>query len=595
MAAPMGGCSSVETVRADVPEDVTVVGFVVLDAQGRAREGTPLEPWREQLLLVGADGDRMMLVGYTDQQLAAYPKAALIGERLRPALGCTNRLPAPAYVAYVGPDGLTPIDPEMAPAITTPSVEAACEPGLANRPWAVDVTCEEALCRAPAQQVTPCTIALDLAACGGGEVRVTVDARGEICAETLGRASACRPQDDAYTAATLACSAPEEGCRVHVYQDARHQPAPFSFARRQWRQGEPRVPNSLMERAWIGVNFLRSGYANAMTVLSDRVVISGPQDVNYSCTVRPSVFYLVDQETLALIDTQVVGGCAQALVAEPGGETFLAAYLDGDSWRVGRFDKTGVELASADVVDEALEGLIETSGPMVPIWRPSAILLPPGRNEVWLVMYDNRGFEPLPGTAVVRLDAATLTPLSQRVLPQWHRSYSGAAVGRDEFILLAEWSYKVGWFSPDQAFPESEVLVENDGSIKNVYYSVRALSGGRALMAALGKAPVVVITKDGGVERMSHPAGEREQAIIDFADWPGSLKMGIGVQTVANGKREVIATLLDPDEDRFLPGVWVIGEGLASAVGRDQRGRVYALFPWTAEIARIDPLPSAPR
>ncbi|MEM7677172.1 MAG: hypothetical protein AAF449_14310 [Myxococcota bacterium] len=54
-------------------------------------------------------------------------------------------------------------------------------------------------------------------------------------------------------------------------------------------------------------------------------------------------------------------------------------------------------------------------------------------------------------------------------------------------------------------------------------------------------------------------------------------------------RREAIATLLDAGAERFLPGVWKLGDSVPSVVRTDAAGRHFVLLPWTAELVRITP------
>ncbi|MEM7675748.1 MAG: hypothetical protein AAF449_07055, partial [Myxococcota bacterium] len=366
-------------------------------------------------------------------------------------------------------------------------------------------------------------------------------------------------------------------------------PMPFSVSRRRWEDGENKRPNVLGERSWIGVNHVRSGYAYGMTILSDRVVVSGPDDGD-RCSERVSRLTLFDPSSLETIASPITYPCAQVLSADPSNETFVAVYFD-DGWRAGRFNADGEELLQGPRLDARFSSLRPDVG-LVPNWRPADLLRPSNADELWLIMYDSRRDEPRLGSAaLVRLDAATLTPIGPPdFLETWLRSYAGALGANGAYALLNDWGLSVGWFTPGVIAPSASIVMGPDTPSRNVYYQLYSLGGDRMLVASQGRAPAIVVGPDAVEQRTTHPMGGQEQIVTTFVPWQGSIYLGIGIQTINQGKREVIATLFDAANDRFLPGVWVIGEGMASFVQTDAQGRYFIILPWTAEIIRLDPL-----
>ena len=590
-------CSSERTVEVDVPDEVTVAGILSLDDNEQLLGASALEPWRDSLPVVTRSGARTLVVGYSDDQLAAFGPQLFSAGPLRPAIGCQNRLPEPAFAADLTDDGLRPIDVADVPALTTAVVESTC-PTTTSTAWAVDVTCYAQSCIPVVSSTGPCTIELDLSACASerpngtvdsGRLTATIDASGNVCLTPDERTPQCVNVEDPYSVGTLACGTFEAPCGIHVYRDARRRPPPFSIARTQWKPGADATPNILRDRAWIAARYLRTGYAFDMAMVDERLLISGPRDVFSECSTQPFEWTFIDPDTLQATSPVPAPACAQVLLVDPGEQTFVAPYFDQGAWRVGRFDRTGTELLSAAATEDSLDGVRDSSGRSTPIWRPSNLERSPDGSELWLVMYDSVGFEPLPGAAFIRLDATTLERIEQRILPEWHRSYSSAIAGGQQYALLAEWSYALGWFRLDRSTPDFETQLPLDTPVRNVHYTVAPLDADRMLVAALGRSPAIVMGRMGEVARMTHPAGELEQMMVRFMDWDGPIKLGIGLQTINDGRREAIATLLDTEADRFLPGVWVLGEGLPTRVVTDAAGRYFIALPWTAELVRLDP------
>ena len=588
MPALAVGCPAATTVEIDVPEAVTVAGLLFVDDNGQVVEGSALEPWRDSLPVLTQPGGRTLVVGYSDDQLAPYGPQLFSTDRLQAAFGCQNRLPAPAFAAYLTSDGWQPTDPAEVPAVTTAVVESTC-PTTTSTAWAADVTCFGQLCTPVVTETGPCSVQLDLTACGAGRPVVTVDAAGQACLTDDVDPPECTAVTDAYADGALACGTSQAPCRVHVYREARQRPRPFSITRTQWKPDADATPTVLRERAWIAARYLRSGFAFDMILLDGTLVIAAPANVFSNCSTGPFEYTFIDPDSLEVTNTVRTKACTQVLVADPGGQTFVAAYFENDTWRVGRFDRSGAELLGADAVDARLAGARDASGQFVPLWRPSVLRRSPDGTELWLVMYDSVGFEPLPGAAFIRLDATTLRVIEQRTLEQWHRSYSGVPAGDEAYALLAEWSFSVGWFRLDRDVPDVEVRLPDDSLVRDVHYTVTPLSADRMLVAALGRSPALVVQRTGDFTRVSHPGGEPEQMMVRFLDWDGPIKLGIGLQTVNNGRREAIATLIDTQANRFLPGVWVLGDGLPSQTLTDALGRHFVVLPWTAELLRLDP------
>ena len=582
-------CSSPTEVSLEVPADVVFVGVITVDAEGRLQGGSVLTDWTPSLPVVSQAGVRTLLVGYTQAQLAKYGDAPLNGEPLREAIGCTGRLPTPAFTALVDANGTRSVPEGLTvPALTTDAVATVCRlPDAPN--WAIDVTCFDQRCAPRVSAVSDCTLRFDLVECGGGEARMTFDADGEACIEVLGRTETCREMDDRFSLASATCGG--GACNVHIYREARDIERPFDLVPpTRFLDVRRAEPGTLAERSWIAARFLWSGYASAMVVLGDKLIISA-WGLFDQCNTNGARFVFVDRETLTTTGAVPTYPCPQALSVDPGGETFVAAYLSEQGWRVGRFDADGRELYSAEAVGAELSVLRdENLRPTVPVWRPSEFLRSPGGDKLWLVMYNALGDEPAEeSAAVIELDAETLERTSQEVLDGWFRSYSGVAESAETYVLLSEWSYSLGWFASGGTSSDPEWQIARDTPLRNIHYKVARLTSDRFLVSALGRAPAIIMGRNGEIDRMSHPGGETEQMMVKYFDWNGPIKLGIGLQTVNDGRREAIATLLDTENDRFLPGVWALGEGFPSLFASDERGRHYVVLPWTAEVLRIDP------
>ncbi|MEM7676428.1 MAG: hypothetical protein AAF449_10540 [Myxococcota bacterium] len=580
--------SDTEVVQVTLPDTVTVVGLLGFDAESRFVKGASLQPWTDSLSVVSPVDRRTLLIGFTDQQLQPYVNVLSPSDTLRPAVGCENHLPPAVFAAWWTPEGLEVVDPSTLPDFTNDTVTTSCST-VVDLDWAVDDTCYDERCFPAVSGVGPCSVELDLSACDGGRIIATVDANGEVCATIQDRETRCDAVDDEYSDQSFSCPSAERMCPVHLYTDARARPMPFTVARGRWIVGENRRPGVLGERAWIGLNHVRSGYAYGMTVLDDRVVVSGAVDAD-GCSEAASRLTFIDPDSLDTVLSVNAYSCVQALSTDPSGSTFVAAYYD-NGWRVGRFDRTGDELVRGPPIGPQFGGTRSSGARQVPNWRAAEILRPVDAGDLWLIMYDSRGAEPALGTtAWVRLDARTLAPVSSpQFLEPWFRSYAGSLGPDGSYALLDDWSFSVGWFGSDSSTPMASVSVGPDSPFKNVYYDLRPISEQRMLVALQGRAPALTVTPMGQIRRMTHPAGEREQVMMTFLPWAGSIQLGLGIQTVDRGNREVIATLIDPSNDRFLPGVWVIGEGMPSFVRTDVRGRYFIILPWTAEIVRLDP------
>ena len=588
LASATAGCPSFDNVAADVPDDVVVAGLVRVDANGAVTGGSALTPWGRNLSAFTPSDGTTFVLGYTDAQLAPYENVVDPSKRLEAATGCQNRLPTPAYAAQLTADGLTPVDPTMAPAVTLPVVETTC-PSIESVNLAFDVTCHDERCRPVARSVDECTTSFDLSACGLGALSVTINAMSEVCAAMSG----CAPVQDEHSESSLRCALQEASpCAVHVYSSPREREAPFTFVRKAWREVEPDIPIELTERAWLGARFVRAGYGYGMTMLDDLIVVTGPETPAPAerCGLVPFFVHLIDPMTLEPVLTKPTESCAEALSADPGGQTYVTTYVDGQTWQLGRFDRQGDLVSHVPIMDPTVLGF-DASGPQ---FRTQEILRPPGVNELWVVMYNDGGNTQPPGISVSRYDATTLAYLSQTTLADtWLRGFSGFATSSTEYTQVSETGSAVGWFRIGASVPVTSVeVVFRDAVVNNVLYTITPAPNDRVLIAARAKSPAVIVDRTGRVQTLVHPAGEVEQWIMRYGPWQDNLTMAFGMQTINQGRREAIATLLDVDGDRFLPGVWEIGEGLPTYVETDADGRLFVMLPWTAELVRIDPLVS---
>ncbi|MEO1335491.1 MAG: hypothetical protein AAFV29_07590, partial [Myxococcota bacterium] len=367
------GCSSsADVIEVTVPEAVSMVGLAEFDAQGRFVRGASLRPWTDSLSIVSPSGQETLLLGFTDEQLAAYGDVASPDDPLRLATDCSNRLPPAAFAAWWTPDGLRAVEPSMLPAFTNDAVTMTC-PDVVDFDWAVDVTCFDELCAPVVSSLAPCTVQLDLSSCDGGQIVATVDSQGKVCA-TVERSDQCEAVEDDYSAQSFECASAGRSCPIHLYTDARERPRPFTITRGRWAVGENKRPGILNERAWIGLNHVRSGYAYAMTLLDDRVVVSGAVDAD-GCSELDSRLTFLDPETLDTISTSITYPCAQVLSTDPSGRTFVAVYYD-DGWRAGRFSETGQELLRGPPIGREFDGKRLSGERQVPNWRPADILRP---------------------------------------------------------------------------------------------------------------------------------------------------------------------------------------------------------------------------
>ena len=576
------GCAPAEVVMVDVPNDVVLASLVELDEFGSLERASPLQAWPDSLPVVTRPDERVFLIGYTEAQLASYGVAVStwLGATLVAAEGCRNALPTPAYAARIEGSALMPSDAAAVPRLSAALTHEGCG-DFADEPWVVELSCAERACTVASDTVAPCIVELSVSGCDEGVVRVTQDPlTGRLCADVeIDDRQQCVASEDTFADTSVSCDG--GACDVYVYRDARVRPRPFELERGQWRDGPARIPASALDKPWVQVRFLESGYALDMAVLNDHAVISSPVDPDNRCGTEAGSFYSVDLTSLATIAVEPGPPCAKAMSADPGGQTFVASYYDEPQWRIGRFDGRGRELVSVPLSDRFDD---------VSVWRPQQVLRPPGLNEIWLTMINVDGLNPVPGTALIRLDAGSLLPQAEYPLHGWGRSFSAVMAEAAQFALVTEWMPTVGWFAPSEAIfptPSRTSMVPPD-NVRNEYYSMTSLGDDRVIVAALGQAPALLLSGQ-PLRRAFHPGGGVEQAMVRFMPRPDGLQLGIGMQTINGGQREAIAVLLDPVAMRFRPGVWVIGDGFPTVVKTDDQGRIFVLLPWTAELVRLDP------
>ncbi|MEM7676827.1 MAG: hypothetical protein AAF449_12560, partial [Myxococcota bacterium] len=463
MLATVFGCADDAVVQAEVPEDVAYVAILELAEDGQLRQASDLTPWTPSLPVVSDASTTTLVVGYTERQLAPFGAdiGALGPIPLTTATGCAPALPVPAYAARLDDQRLQAFAADAVPPITAPLARQGCE-GLAERNWAVDATNGSQRCDVAVFSRNACQVRLQLDGCDDRAFVVTQNPiDGSFCGETEG-GLACVSTPDPHAPISLNCGA--DG-RFHIYPDATNVEPPFALDRVRFRDEPFFAPSTAQNTPWVHVRFLRSSYGIAMALLRDRVIISSPLDPADRCGLSPSAFYSIDPDTLQVFHVESGRACARPLSVDPGGETFLAIFHDGQTWRIGRFDADGRLLADQAVVTEPYSGIND--------WRPQAILRPPGTADVWVLFNFRREIAPLPANILVRVNSTSLAVMPPDVLPTWQRTFAAAVLDGDPTCaFVSEWEPTVGWFAPnglDYPSPLDAIRIELDSPLVNHY------------------------------------------------------------------------------------------------------------------------------
>lgn len=568
-------CDRPAPVEAEVPAAVDLAA-VVLDppGAGTARAGSRLVDWAPT---------RPLPVSLPPEQSAwvlGWSRAALpagLGEptelgAVGPVEGCAPRLPTPAWAARWDGERLVTVEPTTAPPLGADGLEQRC-PEIDAEALVVAHVCRLPWCSRVVRRLDRCRFAIE----GDGRcespnavVQILPDGRG--CAELEGWRCEARGGDPG---GGLVCDAPL-ACEVEVWAPPT-PPAPFTLDRRRLGPETAWLPQVGEAARFVYEEQLESGVGHDLLPVADRLVVTThdpPQTVT-PCPdpSRPGRWWSLDADRLEIVATTTVPTCRGRLAAAPDDTVILVGGAAG-RLRVERRDPDGSLLAGAEL-DTGL--------------APDAPRLSRARDVI--VVGERVVVSGSVGQAVDRVEVRRLADLgfegradaAERLhLGEWFLDLGG------RLRASSGWTQRVVGFDPATLrFGDPLTIPEDLGPSNQRFTALAHPASRRHVVLTAGARDVVLLPELGeAIERSSaHGPLFFLRAVVWPADPRLLLLVGFHVD-----RRAAVASLFDPGEARFLPGLYELGPGAPSRARVDARGRVWVLLPWAGEVVRLTPL-----
>jgi hypothetical protein len=588
----------VPRLGAGPPDAVRAIGLLTLDASGALTEASQLYPYdgSHPLLLEGGAAD-VTIIGYADGKLTTT-----IGNApLRAPATCEAILPSPIWAAVWKDDGLTATSTSGLPALTATAWDAAAScPDLSGRTVTVDIRCPyDGSVPAPlAPSPGSCDVAVDLGTqtVNGaplGSLRARVDAEGRLCVDPSGLGPSCSVVSSTPLESTVECSQPACNVEVHFSPELTWGIERFpllpgagfmtpSDVRRQVGLTAPPVANT--------------GYTFDLARLSDRIMVAtatGWVDQHCGCKTQSALLSL-DLGTLQPIQTIPTGPCMTHLTADPNGDGVFAAELHPVShlWLFRHYAKNGRIVATATITDDtpnlpAPLRFISSSrcgdpGCLEDGYDARAVVALTGTStRIALILghYDHSK-----GNLVVLFDHDLNEIPPRLVLPDVDGRSEAAAYRGSQVVLGGN---TLAWLD----------LAAGSVEVGRLALGVGTDSFELRYIESLGQ---MAVAATGGLLFANYPPGSASAplertygvvpSLISTIEARPSLLVAAGTWLHDDGmKRDAAMVLYDEAAGRFLPGIQVLGQGVAMRLTKDDAGRVIASLPWTGELVRVTP------
>lgn len=555
-------------VLTELPEDVAHVAVVAQSSAGGLLFATPVldaeAPLRIEDLDVPLEGEVLAVYGWTTRALEGLTFGAT-PVRLAPAGAATLPLPTLARAGRVtgGRVEPTPVPADEVPGLTTTALQDC--PTRVPLGAAVDTSCSTIGCPAVLSQ-TGCTLDLDLVGCGLGTARGQVDAAGRASTEATSALGACTEvaAPDGVTLALRCARMGGDSCRVDAV-DPRARARSFAD-----------VDHVLLVTPTAtttpSVRPVMAGALGALVALDDRVVVVGTPSraTNVWCTGTYGTLYSVDATTLAVRSSTTPYLCITALVRDPLGPGFLAAYGGPEAPRLGRFDP---ELR----LRESLA--LDTDGQSVVRLAASASM-----GLVYVATSTKRG-----GAAGL-FALSALTGGRVWTAPRAGQRYVDLVLFDDEVVALDEGSQQVYAFAEDGTFRLAAPIALACGLSSVEVARLWALREPNRWMITtqLEGAEMLVLTdtRNTGCDSASAYVAPGAEPLA-IAAWPGPdpERLMVGLWTPEG---EAVLARYDTREQRFEPGLVTLGEGFVGELG-SVGSSAFATLPLSGELVRIRP------
>lgn len=552
-------------IAAVLPEDTQFVAAVLYDSGDQAIGGTGLVPFPANRLVdleqkaPEAEVERIDVHGFRGGLVPEEQLLSLDERPLRPAQNGEPSLPVASYYAVArGP----PWNAETAegPPLLTAEWLARCPQLFTDQDRVVfDVRCAPQFCRGGVPVQSACTFRHDLTACDLGVVELGIDGNGAFA--ELPSSRGCR---GAFGPSEALRSYECDGCRVDLYSrpyDSRVTPLSIDKV-----QLFPVTPiNKLPEAP-------HEGYLSDLLIEGDRLVVSHRRGVRNGSTCtqvsRGSAIEFLDKGNLAPIRTTSVAGCLTRLADDPAGPGFLGITRRNSGSYLLRFSS---------------EGAIDRSQPLSPEIHgiPADLLSTPDPPRVILAVHADGART----STVVVFDGLDFVELAR--VPIGSRVES-LGPGPDGLVVIGD-NGNFHYLDPERGVLVGGLTIGTGVGVGKKVDELLFLPEAERLLAIDGgdRSGITVTTK---TDPVAATAFYLDNAVtVAAALWLPRHDRALVSVVLRGGRHPASLALFDVLESRFLPEAFEVGEGPLTRMITDQDGRIYGLFPWSAEVARITP------
>ncbi|MBK6687261.1 MAG: hypothetical protein IPG45_22515 [Deltaproteobacteria bacterium] len=552
-------------IGATFPDGTQFVAAVFYDSGDQAVGGTALVPFPESRIIdleqtaPEAEVTRVDVHGFEEGLLTEEQRLPRDDRPVRPAQNGEPSLPIANFYAVARGPSWSATPAEGPPPLTADWLPRCPQLFSEEDRVVFDVRCAPQHCRGTAPVQAGCTFRHDLAACGVGLVELGIDGNGGLM--ELANSRECR---GAFGPSDALLSYECKGCRVDLYSrpyDSRV--TPISIDKVQLFPVTPidRVPEAPHD-----------GYLSDLLIEGERLVVSHRRGLRNgsSCSQvsMGSAVELIDKGNLEPIRTTTVAGCLTRLADDPAGPGFLGITRRPSGNYLLRFNDEAV-VEQSERLSPEIQGI---PSDLLSTTEPPRVILAVranGARTSTVVVFDGLTFLELARVPIdTRVESLGPGPDGLVVIGdngnfQFLDPARGVVVG----AVTIGTGLGVGKKADELLFvPEAERLLAIDSGDRS---GVTVTTRTEPVAAAVFYLDNVVVV----AAALWQPRHDR--ALVSVVQ--------------RGGRHPASLALFDVLENRFLPEAFEVGTGPLSRMVTDQDGRIYGLFPWTAEVAKITP------
>ncbi len=442
----------------------------------------------------------------------------------------------------------------------------------------VDSSCEGRRCVLAATQ-EGCRVELALSACLSEELVASIDDDGRLTFEPSRTLGTCvdgpaRPLAEH----SITCDTPHGTCTYDLYAPANRTTfevatvslvsSPFNTPPEQEREPLGRLD------AWTGY-LVDSVIVDRGLWVSTRKGTFGTIECQ---SPEPAELVRVDTESLALTIRRDAPPCLAQLARDPSNGGGLLGVTSGRAPTLHRFDAEGrsVEQLALPMLER-----IRPGDELV----PTALVSGSSTTTIAIVFTTT----PLSGvTWLVTVSAAGSLRWLRTAPPRAGQLRSASALV-DDALFIADPDGGQVVRMPLVGQTSTLTLAPPRGASDDAGAVYWHAPTARLVVSTTSKR-AALWTLDPGTGTASRAFGyEAEVVPWAITALPGSVDQGLVGLMVAPPSFQAAVGLYSLSEQRFLPGLVSLGSGVVSRLEADPRGRVWALLPWSGEVARIEP------